>query len=269
MKTVIESTSIQTYQNELQQKKQETGLTYLKALSAHPENSENYSKLLHLLYSLQPESAFNFLLQYQTLISDSVSLQLKLAEYFQCLGCYNKALYFYKSAIICDPDCENIHSQIGNFYKNNGLLQKALIHFRKSFQLTPDNCTLLCNYIDVLYLLKDFNTISLVLEEVESENLYLEETEIVLGRIRFRIGQYVQALRHFEKAITENPDNLDLLHEFGTCLCILRRFSDAANIFLRIKKMDPYFNNSFLKYRYLLNCISEESEKNFSNHQLV
>jgi tetratricopeptide (TPR) repeat protein len=126
-----------------------------------------------------------------------------------------------------DRECEELYAQGLSLYPDNILLlnnyayhlaergkklKEALEMSRKTIEQEPENSSYLDTYGWIYYKLKDFKNAKKYIEKAVKLGSNPELLEH-LGDVYEAMGEIVKALKYWNQALEENPDNKDLIYK--------------------------------------------------------
>ena len=180
-----------------------------------------------------------------------------LADLFNTLGEYQKAIKSYEKVIKIKPNYAITHNNLGMIFYKLHEFYKAKECFEKAIEINPNLVDININLGAVLTVLK---------EDQKAVNYFEKAIEInpkkviaynSLGNIFYRINDYDKAINFYEKAIKIDSKYLDSYNNLGMIFYVLGKYQKAKKIFEKIIKMNPSYaaayNNLGLIYNKLGN----------------
>jgi len=183
------------------------------------------------------------------------------------------------------PKSSLVHNDLGQFYQENGLYDKAFEYYKKAIRLNNRNHIALLNlgslygeignYSLAMYYLnkslsiresyKAYNNLGLVYDKMDKqEEAVIELKKAIefdpsltkaymdLGVVYAKIGQFDMAFEEFNKALEINPEIADIHYNLGILYEFLNETSRARNEFMiayRLEPEDAVYRGMFLKYK--------------------
>ena len=168
------------------------------------------------------------------------------------LGNYNKALEFYKKALVVNPNSEEIMVNMGVTLATIGEISSAKIYYEKAIQINP-------NFI----------------------NAYGN-----LGSLLTELAKFDEAIECFKKGLTISPNHPFILNNLGYAYKLKGNIPDAINNFKKAINQDMNFvsahnnlarlyydigdyKNSFETNKHLENAISIDPKSNLAISNLL
>ena len=168
------------------------------------------------------------------------------------LGNYNKALEFYKKALVVNPNSEEIMVNMGVTLATIGEISSAKIYYEKAIQINP-------NFI----------------------NAYGN-----LGSLLTELAKFDEAIECFKKGLTISPNHPFILNNLGYAYKLKGNIPDAINNFKKAINQDINFvsahnnlarlyydigdyKNSFEANKHLENAISIDPKSNLAISNLL
>ena len=162
-----------------------------------------------------------------------------LADLFNTLGEYQKAIKSYEKVIKIKPNNAITHNNLGMIFYKLHEFYKAKECFEKAIEINPNLVDLNINLGAVLTVLK---------EDQKAVNYFEKAIEInpkkvvaynSLGNIFYRFNDYDKAINFYEKAIKIDSKYLDSYNNLGVIFNVLGKYQKAKKIFEKIIKMNP------------------------------
>lgn len=204
--------------------------------------------------------------------NDTGALLLLSSIHFQC-NKLDKSAHFSTLAIKQNPLLAEAYSNLGNVFKERGMLQEALENYRHAVRLKPDFINGYINlaaalvaagdaeqavqaYVtalqyngDLYYVRSDLGNLLKALGRLdEAKACYLKAIEIRpdfavawnnLGCVFNSLNEMWLAIHHFEKAVTLDPSFLDAHINLGNVFKEARIFERAVPVYLRALNLAP------------------------------
>ncbi len=89
----------------------------------------------------------------------------------------------------------------------------------------------------------------------------LGQTSFEKGEIYFNSEKYDQAKLQFEKAITQNPNDLKAIEYLGDIQCYVKHWELAIPYYEKLTKRNPVVADYFYKYGGAMGMLAKESNK--------
>ncbi len=168
-----------------------------------------------------------------------------------------KATEHFEALVRLNPADTDSYVVLGRLYRLNNQPQKAEEIFRKALKVDPNSKSALI-YLGQLYSDQGAydQTVELLKKIPESE--MDAQTLSMLGSAYLQAHDYDGAAATYEKALTQEPDNLDVRRAYAEALLSRGKTAEARNQLQRVLKSDPEDGNSHLRLGQL-----ERQEGNF------
>nr|MBC7245620.1 tetratricopeptide repeat protein [Chloroflexota bacterium] len=140
-------------------------------------------------------SEFNHIQAYQ---------HIEKGQQLENLGLLDEAMLEFKQAVEADPRIAAAHTALGHHYRRKGLLTKAADEFRSAVLLSSDY-----------------------------------ENYFNLGRVLTELEQYKEAAEAFRQCLALEPNDPSALYELGYALCALGQFDEALAHFQTLTEEYP------------------------------
>jgi len=181
----------------------------------------------------------------------------KTADYWYNLGCfygesglYNKAIEAYKQAIRIMPDLAEAHSNLGVTYGKLGRYAEAIEAYKQAIRINPDYAKAHSN-LGLAYakLGRDSEAIEAYKQAIRI-NPDLADAHYGLGLRYGKLGRYAEAIESFKQAIRINPDYAKAHYGLGLAYLGLERKSDALEEYKILKELDKEKANELFDLIY-------------------
>ncbi|MDX1830315.1 MAG: tetratricopeptide repeat protein [Lutibacter sp.] len=226
----------------------------------------NYKKALVLLDKQQPKT---------------IELYNKTANIYETIGNYNKAIEYYKKALLIQEDSK-IKVKLGNAYKSAGLISDAILIFEKIIKKDSSNL-LVDNSLGKLYLMKN--------QPKKAEKIYrfLKKKDSLNPNYPYQLAKSL-AKQHKNLAMGQSyldAYDLDTLHfksiyelakffktlnyKDSTMLFIDKGLKiDSTNVnFIQLKATELYYSKEFKKSLNFLNRLDSLGFESVNTYQMV
>jgi tetratricopeptide (TPR) repeat protein len=120
-------------------------------------------------------------------------------------GHWEKALFHYNKAIEITPQYHNTYVNIGNIFKDQGKLEQADSHYRKALDLAPDNLIAKNNLGIIIAMQGKIDEAISLFREVLIIDPYNVRAYNNLGITMAMQGKFNKAIESFKKALAINP----------------------------------------------------------------
>jgi tetratricopeptide (TPR) repeat protein len=167
-----------------------------------------------------------------------------LGNAYRNRGLHDRAIEHYRIALSLNPDFEEAQYNIGNTYNDQGLVEKAMEHYRKVLSLDPDHAEAHYN-LGLVYFNKG------MLGEALEHNLRAlnlkpdyAEAHVNIGCVYGSKGLLDKAVEHLETALSLNPDYSEAHYNLG-----LAYFNKGLLIRARVEfdaalELDPLYREA-------------------------
>ncbi len=165
-----------------------------------------------------------------------------LAQIYDNEGQYNQAMFHYEQVIKSEPEhwgIDKVYFNLGKIYRLRGEQDKALTYWKKAVEIKP---AFLEARMSLAELYKERGMYS------EAIAQYKKAAEIVpknwnvyfnLGLLYTKQGLSKEAAEYYEKAVKCNPNFAEAHYNLGLLYLKFGRFNEAAKLFQRIIYLDP------------------------------
>ena len=167
-----------------------------------------------------------------------------LADLFNTLGEYQKAVSCYENIIKIDPKNVNTHYNLGVVFKELGELEKAKNCYERVIEIDP-NHKLAHNNLGVIFkklgeLEKAKNCYERVIEiDPTYKNAYYNQ-----GNIMHALGQNQKAISYYQKAIKIDPDDAFTYYNLGLIFKKLGEYQKAKKCYERAIEINPNYTHA-------------------------
>lgn len=154
---------------------------------------------------------------------------------------YESAVAAYKKIIQLDPEREDAHYGLGLAYiKMPSRQHEAISPLKKAIELNPRNIEAYYQLGSAYEELREYE------KAVEMYKGYLslnpESTwagNLRLGICAKEIGQYEEAIKAFQEALKEKPDDLNINYKLGETYQIAEQYDNAAKAYRKLAEISP------------------------------
>ena len=138
------------------------------------------------------------------------------------MGDFDEAATDCKKALALDPDKPAFHHGLGEVYMQQDRYQEALAAFEKASELRPENATYLFGRGHALSFLNRHRESNVLFGQAIRRRTLDPEISawapVHIGSNYLELGDWDRSVRHFEKAIKLDPNNLVVYSDLGYCL---------------------------------------------------
>ena len=215
------------------------------------------------------------------------------------LGNYNKALEFYKKALVVNPNSEEIMVNMGVTLATIGEISSAKIYYEKAIQINPNFINAYGNLGSLLTELAKFDeaiecfkkglTISpnhpFILNNLGyayklkgnipdainnfkkaiNQDINFVSAHNNLAVLYLEAGDYEKSLKFFNNAISIDNNNIETLINMGAALSDIGRENEAIECYQKVINMDPKQHSAISNLLLLSNYMPEFSNEYISN----
>ncbi len=137
---------------------------YRESIRLDPQNAQiiaNLAEVLHFAGRFDEAIA---------VCQESIQLKPTAIGYFclsnilHAIARTDEAIEAGRQALVLDPNFGSMHNNLGNHFKDQGLLDEALACYKKAFELNPDSASAHSNYVFCANIHPDFNPTALLVE---------------------------------------------------------------------------------------------------------
>ena len=164
-----------------------------------------------------------------------------IADLFNTLGEYQRAINSYEKVIKIKPNYAITHNNLGIIFYKLQEFQKAKRYFKKAIEINPNLVDVYINLGAVFTVLKEDQKALNYFEkaiEINPKNVVAYNS---LGNIFYRGNDYNKAITFYEKAIKIDPKYLDSYNNLGVIFNVLGKYQKAKRIFEKIIKINPNY----------------------------
>ncbi|MEE8294903.1 MAG: tetratricopeptide repeat protein [Sphingomonadales bacterium] len=147
-----------------------------------------------------------------------------------------EAEHSYKRAIQLKPNYTEAFNNLASFYIQEDNSDEALRILGEGLKVDDKNVPILVNVARVQLEKNNYEAAEMACKIALQQDAGSAEAECVYGQICHDLDQYDEALGHFEKAITLNPDYGEANNHYGIALKSVGRLDDAKKQFERTLK---------------------------------
>ena len=171
---------------------------------------------------------------------------------------WDKAREATLTAVNIDPTFTDGWVNLAYFYEKLGEEEKSNEAYRKAYQLEPLNMDYAKNVA-----VREFNAGNAEeAEKILGKIIEEGEPDVVVyslqGRVLMQQGKLDAAKEVYDKALEDNPENADLLFDYGALLFSTKEnYDEAADYFKRVIEIDP--DNSDALYNLTLALYQAEN----------
>jgi len=154
-------------------------------------------------------------------------------------GEYHTAVDFIKRAIDIDSENPAYYNNLGNAYKENGMLDDALASYRKAIDLRPDYAEAYFDLGNAYQQLNRFNDAIAAYQSALKINPLMAEVHNNLGVALFNSDQVEEALSHYQRALQLRTEYVEAYINAGNALKKQERFTEALLWYQRAAEINP------------------------------
>jgi tetratricopeptide (TPR) repeat protein len=171
----------------------------------------------------------------------------------------HKAIEHFEALTRLDPTDTDSYITLGRLYRLNNEPSKAEEIFRKALNADPNSRSALV-YLAQLY--SDQGTYDQAVELLKKipESEMDVQTRSLLGLAYLQAGEFDNAAATYEKALAQEPENLDVRRAYAEALLRRGKSAEARTELQRVLKSDPEDGNSHLRLGQL-----DRQEGNFDS----
>ena len=171
----------------------------------------------------------------------------------------HKAIEHFEALARLDPTDTDSYITLGRLYRLNNEPSKAEEIFRKALNADPNSRSALV-YLAQLY--SDQGTYDQAVELLKKipESEMDVQTRALLGLAYLQAGDFDNAAATYEKALAQEPENLDVRRAYAEALLRRGKSAEARTELQRVLKSDPEDGNSHLRLGQL-----DRQEGNFDS----
>ena len=151
---------------------------------------------------------------------------------------YNKAIEFYRKALLVHPDSVDAHGLMGLSYASLGDHQQALECFDKAIGIRPDYRGYYNKGVVLAKLGRNDEAINNYKMALNNNPHHLE-SRINLASVMYNSGRLEGAIPHFLGALDVNPDHHVALYNLAVTLINLGRYGEALDYVDKLTVLHP------------------------------
>jgi len=157
----------------------------------------------------------------------------------------HKAIEHFEALVRLNPETDS-YVTLGRLYRLDNQPSKAEETFRKALHADPDSKSAL-NYLAQLYSDQGAYDQAVELLKKIPESELDTQTRSMLGFAYLQAHDYDNAATTYEKALAEEPENLDVRRAYAEALLRRGKTAEARTQLERVLKADPEDGNSHLR----------------------
>jgi len=130
-------------------------------------------------------------------------------------GHLNLASGSYRAALRLAPHLTSCWCSLGDIHLKTGRAQEAIPLYLQALKLDPAHWEARINLVEALMTTRQYPAARALLQQLREERPQVGQTLFQLGKVCFALNETESALRHFERAIALNPDDVDSRYWIG------------------------------------------------------
>ena len=130
-------------------------------------------------------------------------------------GHLNLASGSYRAALRLAPHLTSCWCSLGDIHLKTGRAQEAIPLYLQALKLDPAHWEARINLVEALMTTRQYPAARALLQQLREERPQVGQTLYQLGKVCFALNETESALRHFERAIALNPDDVDSRYWIG------------------------------------------------------
>lgn len=183
-----------------------------------------------------------------------------LADYYDLMDDMDEAEKVLQSGLLIHPDNDSLRLKQAKFIIYKGSYGQAMEFLNDSFNAGYDYDLYLLKIECFLNLGLYVEAVSLTQDVIEYENGDFEAVFSELGFLYLDADHINDAILYFEKSLSYNPNNIEVLTELGYAYEIISDFQAAINVSNKILDINPYSHETWIGIGKLYS-LCEEYEK--------
>jgi tetratricopeptide (TPR) repeat protein len=158
----------------------------------------------------------------------------------------------FNHAVMVDPHNYLAHSVLGDTYRSQGRLDKALFHYEAALYINPDDTQVLTDLGVMAMADGRWDETLTYLQRALAINPEFHPARFNLGDLYMRTGRFEQALEQFQLAIRSIPGDARAHTNIGVAFGHLGNWKEAENAHRRAVDIAPNFADSWNNLGYTL-----------------
>ena len=171
--------------------------------------------------------------------SDEIVEKLTEANQLYDQGDFAGALAMYQQLIEENPPLYQLHTNVGNVYKEQGNLDQAVAEYRIVLEQEPSNAAALVSIGDVLAKQEKFDEALPYFEQAIDVSPFDETVPYNVAELLFNGGNVARAIEFYQRATTIKPDWANAYLKTGYAYLNLGQMDEAAAQFQRVLEVAP------------------------------
>ncbi len=164
-----------------------------------------------------------------------------LGQVYKNEGDLGRAISFYRQAIHLKPDFAEGHYNLGIALFRDGQTNEAMIEFREAIRLNPRDSRAFFNYAIALDESGQTDAAIRQYQQAISLNPDYTDAHINLGIVFSRQDKVDEAITQFQDAVNLRPDDAEAHNNLGAVLRAKGRLDDAIEQFQTTLHLDPNY----------------------------
>ncbi|MBN2396951.1 MAG: tetratricopeptide repeat protein, partial [Deltaproteobacteria bacterium] len=202
-------------------------------------------------------------------------LGLALAE----SGDTDGAIKYFSNTIRLTAGHARAHNSLGIALSRKGRVADAAAHFREAVKINPDFAEARTNLERAEVVLHETDRIIEKLRMLLAAHPGDHTLHYDLGIAYYRRGEFDEAVHYYLKALSINPDAVQVLNNLAVVYMIQEKYAEAISVFNRMAEIQPdnsrnYYNIACLHARQgreeeALSFLEKAVEKGYDNWELI
>ncbi len=155
------------------------------------------------------------------------------------LGAPHKALEHYQKALELTPDHIMLLVKLGPLYTYLGQVDSTLAVYERGLKLYPDNIILLTDYGVLLGQLGKTDKAIELLRRAQRLDPEAPGLNNNIGTVYIMTGEHEKAAGAFRQAVDSDPEDPEAYYNLGNLYVIQQRMEEAEKYFLKAIRMNP------------------------------
>ncbi len=188
---------------------------------------------------------------------DNYEIWFYLGNAYYAIGEYKRAKSSYLKVLSLNPSFPEVYLSLANLYVRMGNLKRARRVIRAGLKKFKNENF---QYLSAVALVnaEDYNLAEKVLRELMkkgAKDLHF----VVLGNIYFGRGEKEKALEFYDRALEENPENVEAWNNKGFLLFTLGLYEEALKCYDRALEIDPSYREAWYNRGYTHHAMGQLS----------
>lgn len=203
------------------------------------------------------EAKEGFLLA-RTISQDSFEINYNLAYIYYLEKDYEKAIYFFRQALILSENNLNAQKYLGLSYRKSLKFNEALPYLSKAFEVSPEDKEILFAIGECFFELGMNDKAAQICSRLRTDPVYGAESSLYAGVLNMKASKYELACEDFEIGLKhkeiDSEIQCELLYRYAQACIKLKDITKAISLLKHIQAISPSYKDVaelILKYQEL------------------